>query len=70
MMTDREVGRWINRTLVVTGAIVAAGLVAAALAQPSPVRSDQEVSNGTEAPIAVQRQFERGGSMMGYEILW
>jgi hypothetical protein len=70
MMTDKEVGRWINKILAVTGAIVAAGLVAAALAQPSPVRPDQEVSKSPEAPAAVERPFERGGAMMGYEILW
>ena len=69
MMTDKEVGRWINM-LVATGAIVAAGLVAAALAQTSLMRPDHEVSKSTEAPAAVERQFERGGSMMGYEILW
>jgi hypothetical protein len=70
MMTDQEAGRWINKILAMAGAIVAAGLVAAALAESSPVRSDHEVSNRTEAPIAVERQFERGGAMMGYEILW
>jgi hypothetical protein len=69
MMTDKEFGQW-TKASALTAAIVAMGLVAAALAQSSQVRPDQEVSKSPEAPGAVERPFERGGSMMGYEIVW
>jgi hypothetical protein len=70
IMTDEQVGRWINATVAVSGAIIVAALVAGALAKSGPVRPDHEVSASTTAPSAAERQFERGGSMMGYEILW
>jgi len=69
-MTNEQVGRWINTTVAVTGAIIVAATLAGALAQSGPVRPDHEVSASTAAPSAAERQFERGGSMMGYEILW
>jgi hypothetical protein len=28
------------------------------------------VINTTGAPVAIEKQVERGGSMMGYQILW
>jgi hypothetical protein len=70
MRTGIEVDRRINKTLAVIGLILAAGIVATALAESNPARPDQAVVNSTEAPVAVERPVERGGSMMGYQILW
>jgi hypothetical protein len=66
MRTDR----WINKTPAMIGLILAAGMVTTAVAEFNPARPDQAVINSTEVPVAVERQVERGGSMMGYEILW
>jgi hypothetical protein len=52
------------------GLILAAGMVATALAESNPAQPDQAVINSTEAPVAIEKQVERGGSMMGYQILW
>jgi hypothetical protein len=66
MRTDR----WINKTPAMIGLILAAGMVTTAVAESNPARPDQAVINSTEVPVAVEIQVERGGSMMGYEILW
>jgi hypothetical protein len=66
MRTDR----WIKRTPAMVGLILAAGMVTAAVAESNPARPDQAVINRTEVPVAVEKQIERGGLMMGYEIQW
>jgi hypothetical protein len=62
--------RWINKTPAMISLILAAGMVTTAVAESNPARPDQAVINSTEVPVAVEKQVERGGSMMGYEILW
>jgi hypothetical protein len=52
------------------GLILAAGMVATAVAESNPARPDQAVINSTEAPVAIEKQVERGGSMIRYQILW
>jgi hypothetical protein len=69
MRTHKEADRWINKTLAMIG-LLAVGIAATALAAPDPARPDQAVVNSTEAPAAVERPVELGGSMMGYQILW
>jgi hypothetical protein len=63
-------GRWINKAPAMIGLMLAAGMVTTAVAESNPARPDQVVINSTEVPVAVEKQVERGGSMMGYEILW
>jgi hypothetical protein len=70
MRTGKEVDRWINKTPAMIGLILAAGMVTTAVAESNPARPDQAVINSTEVPVAVEKQVERGGSMMGYQILW
>jgi hypothetical protein len=70
MRTGKEVDRWTNKTFAAIGSILAAGIVATAFAESNPTRPDQAAMNSTEAPVVVERQVERGGSMMGYQILW
>jgi hypothetical protein len=70
MRTGKEVDRWINKTPAMIGLILAAGMVATAFAESNPARPDQAVINSTETPVAVEKQVERGGSMMGYQNLW
>jgi hypothetical protein len=70
MRTDKEIDRWINKALAMSGLILAAGIAATALAESNPARPDQALINSTEAPVAVERPVERGGSMAGYQILW
>jgi hypothetical protein len=66
MSTDR----WINKTPAMIGLILAAGTVTTAVGESNPAPPDQAVIISTEVPVAVEKQVERGGSMMGYEILW
>jgi hypothetical protein len=66
MSTDR----WINKTPAMIGLILAAGTVTTDVGESNPARPDQAVINSTEVPVAVEKQVERGGSMMGYQILW
>jgi hypothetical protein len=70
MRTHKEVDCWINKTLAMIGLILAAGIATTALAESNPARPDQALINSTEAPVAVERPVERGGSMAGYHILW
>jgi hypothetical protein len=70
MRTGKEVDRWINKTPAMIGLILVAAMVTTAVAESSPARPDQAVINSTEVPVAVEKQIERGGLMMGYEILW
>jgi hypothetical protein len=70
MRTGKEVDRWISKTPAMIGLIVAAGVVATALAESNPAQPDQAVINSTGAPVAIEKQVERGGSIMGYQILW
>jgi hypothetical protein len=63
-------GRWINKAPAMIGLMLAAGMVTTAVAESNPARPDQAVINSTEVPVAVEKQVERGGSMMGYQILW
>jgi hypothetical protein len=70
MRRGKEVDRWINKTPAMIGLILVAGMVATALAESNPVQPDQVVINTTGAPVAIEKQVERGGSMMGYQILW
>jgi hypothetical protein len=65
MSTDR----WINKTPAMIGLILAAGTVTTDVGESNPARPDQAVINSTEVPVAVEKQVERGGSMMGYQIL-
>jgi hypothetical protein len=62
--------RWINKTPAMIGLILAAGTVTTDVGESNPARPDQAVINSTEVPVAVEKQVERGGSMMGYQILW
>jgi hypothetical protein len=66
MSTDR----WINKTPAMIGLILAAGTVTTDVGESNPSRPDQAVINSIEVPVAVEKQVERGGSMMGYQILW
>jgi hypothetical protein len=70
MRRGKEVDRSINKTPAMIGLILVAGMVATALAESNPVQPDQVVINTTGAPVAIEKQVERGGSMMGYQILW
>jgi hypothetical protein len=70
MRTGKEVDCWINKTPAMIGLILAAGMVTTAVAESNPARPDQAAINSIEVPVAVEKQVERGGSMMGYQILW
>jgi hypothetical protein len=70
MRMGKRVDRWINKTSAMIGLILAAGMVTTAAAESYPARLDQAVNNSTVVPVAVEEQVERGGSVMGFQILW